>query len=225
MSATKHTARKAGWLYFAFLVIGVFNFFYIPDRIYVSGDATSTTRNILESEGLFRLGILSNLIGQIIFLFLGLLLYQLFEEVNKARARVMLVLIVASVPISFLIMLNQVGCLALMKDLNLLAAFDESQRQALSMWLYDLYNDEIKVVGILWGLWLYPLGTLVIRSGFMPRILGVLLIVGCFAYLVDSFSLLLIPEFHHSISNLMALPMAVGEIFMSGWLLFGGIKE
>lgn len=225
MSTIKQTAHTAGWLYLAFLAVGIFNFFYIPSRMYVSGNAVLTARNILDNELLFRLGILSNFVGQVIFIFLALVLYQLFEGVSRAHARLMVALVIASVPASFLIILNQIGCLALLSGADFLKVFDNNQLQALSMLFYNLYNDGIIIVGIFWGLWLYPFGYLVIRSGFMPKMLGVFLIVGCFAFLVDGFSLLLIPEYYECISNIVALPMSIGEISMIFWLLFKGVKE
>lgn len=220
----KKTAHQTGWLYLAFLVIGVFNFFYIPSIIYVHDDAVRTAKNILENEFLFRLSILSNLAGQIIFIFLVLSLYQIFAGVNRAHARIMVALVIASVPASFLIILHQFSSLTLLSGANFLQVFADNQLQALSMYHYESYNDGIKIVGIFWGLWLYPFGWLVIRSGFMPKLLGVLLIIGCFAFLIDSGSYLLIPKYYQSISNVVALPMTVGEISMIFWLIFKGVK-
>ena len=225
MNSNNKTARVAGLLYLAFLVVGIFSFFYVPSKIFADGNATLTANNIVANELLFRFGIAGNLIGQIIFIFLALALYQLFKEVNKTYARLLVALVVASVPIAFLVILNQIASLILLSGADFLNAFDPDQLQALSMLFYNLYNYGIIIVGIFWGLWLYPFGYLVFKSGFIPKILGVLLIMGCFGFLVDSFSFLLIPSYHDTISNFASLPASIAELSMIFWLLFKGVKD
>lgn len=225
MNPNKKTARIAGILYFAFLVVGIFSFFYVPSKIFVDGNATLTGNNIVANELLFRFGIASNLIGQIIFIFLALTLYKLFKDVNKTYARIMVALVVASVPVAFLIILNQVTSLTLLSGADFLKAFNPNQLQALSMLFYNLYNYGIIIVGIFWGLWLYPFGYLVIKSGFIPKILGVLLILGCFSFLADSFLFLLVPNFRNAIADFIAIPATIAELSMILWLLIRGVKE
>lgn len=225
MKTLKQTARLAGWLYLAFLLLGIFSFFYVPSKIYAAGDAGLTSTNMLANELLFRAGIAANLCGQVIFIFLLLVLYQLFNTINKTWAVLMLALALVSVPIGFTIILTQTASLLLLSGEAFLKAFDPGQLQALSMLFYELYNDEILVLGIFWGLWLFPLGWLVIKSGFMPKVLGIFLIIGCFAYLADSFTSLLAPALHKNIASFIALPVAVGEILMIGWLLIRGVRD
>lgn len=225
MKTLKQTTRLAGWLYLAFLILGIFSFFYVPSKVYVAGDAALTSNNILVHELLFRFGIAANLCGQVIFIFLLLVLYQLFNTVNKNLAVLMLSLAMVSVPIGFTIILTQTASLLLLSGEAFLKAFEPVELQALAMLFYELYYDEILVLGIFWGLWLFPFGCLVIKSGFIPGILGIFLIVGCFAYLADSFTSLLVPALHKSIAAFIALPVAVGEILMIGWLLIRGVRD
>lgn len=222
--STKKTARIAGVLYFLFLILGVFSFFYVPSKIFVEGNAFETAKNIITNESLFRLGIASNIIGQIIFVFLVLVLYQLFKEVNKTYARLMVALVIASVPITFLVILNQITSLMLLGGADFLKVFDLNQLQALSLLFFNVYNAGIIIVGIFWGLWLYPFGYLAYKSGFIPKVIGVFLMIGCFVYLIDSFSFLLLPDYRDVISGFLALPMSIGEISMIGWLLIKGVK-
>lgn len=224
MNPLKKTAHIAGLLYFVFLVTGIFSFFYVPSKIFVSGDATLTANNIVAHELIFRFGIASNLVGQIIFIFLALVLYQLLKNVSKTHARLMVALVIASVPITFLVILNQIAALILSSNADFLKAVEPNQLQTLSMFFYTLYNHGIIIVGIFWGLWLYPFGYLVFKSGFIPKILGVFLIIGCFGYLIDSFSFLLIPNYHQTISNFTTIPASIGELAMIFWLLFKGVK-
>jgi hypothetical protein len=218
------TARIAGLLYFFFLILGIFSFFYVPSQIFVEGDASATARNIVTNQLLFRFGIVSNLIGQITFLFLVLLLYQLFEKVNKMYARLMVALVIASVPITFIVILNQLASLALLSEADFLKSLSQSQLHTLSLLFYNFYNDGIIVVGLFWGLWLYPFGYLVIKSKFLPKILGILLLIGCFCYLIDSLSFLLLPNYRNMISSILTLPTAIGEVSMIFWLLIKGVK-
>ena len=83
----------------------------------------------------------------------------------------------------------------------------------------------IAIAGIFWGLWLFPFGVLVIRSGFIPKILGILLIVGCFSYLIDSAVALLLPEHRDRLAGILMLPLAAGELSMVLWLLVKGVRE
>ena len=223
MTAQK-TARIAGLFYFLFLILGIFSFFYVPGKIFVEGDALATARNIETNQLLFRFGIVSNLIGQIIFLFLVLLLYQLFEKVNKTYSRLMVILVIASVPITFVVIFNQIASLVLLSGADFLKSFSQSQLNTLSLLFYNFYNDGIIVVGLFWGLWLYPFGYLVIKSKFIPKTLGILLIIGCFCYLIDGFSFLLLPNYRNMISSILTLPMAIGEFSMIFWLLIKGVK-
>ncbi|MFZ1527766.1 MAG: DUF4386 domain-containing protein [Ferruginibacter sp.] len=225
MKTLKQTARLAGWFYLAFLVLGIFSFFYVPSKIYVAGNAAQTSANMLNQELLFRFGIAANLTGQVIFILLVLTLYELFRAVNKTWAVLMLIMALVSVPISFVIILKQVATLLLLSGDRFLKTFEPGQLQSLMLLFYEMYNYEILIVGLFWGLWLFPFGWLVIKSGFIPKLLGVLLIIGCFAYLADSFSALLIPACHKNISNFIALPVSVGEIAMIGWLLMKGVKD
>jgi hypothetical protein len=82
----------------------------------------------------------------------------------------------------------------------------------------------IAIAGVFWGLWLFPLGVLAMRSGFIPRILGALLIAGCFSYLIDSSVALLAPEHRGALSSILMLPLALGELGMIGWLLIKGVR-
>lgn len=224
INSNKKAARIAGLLYLLFLVLGIFSFFYVPSKIFVDGNTTSTANNITAFESLFRIGIVSNLIGQIIFIFLVLALYQLFKSVDEKYARLMVILVFISIPVAFLIIFIQIAPLILLSGADFLKAFDPNQLNALMMFFLNLYNCGIIIVGIFWGLWLYPFGYLVFKSGFIPKILGVFLIIGCFCYLIDSFSFLLIPSYHDIISNFITIPMSIGEISMIFWLLIKGVN-
>jgi hypothetical protein len=112
--------------------------------------------------------------------------------------------------------------LVLLSGADYLSAFDKRQLDALVMAFVNLRGYGISASMALWGLWLLPFGLLVFRSGFIPRILGALLIIGCFAYLVVSVTSLLFPTYAQTVSPLKFL--AAGEILIILWLLIVGVR-
>jgi Domain of unknown function (DUF4386) len=183
MNSTKKTARIAGLLYLVNGVTGFFSIIYVPGKLIVSGNAAATANNIVASEELFRLGIVSELVCAAEFVFLLWVLYRLLGGVSKTHASLMVILGLLQIPIMFVNALNGIAALALLRGADFLSVFDQSQRQALAMQFLNLHGDGFVVAGIFWGLWLFPFGILVFRSGFLPRILGILLIAVCFGYL------------------------------------------
>ena len=224
MKSTKKAARFAGLLYLLMSIPAPLTLIYIPSTLIVSGDAAATAGNIRASESLFRLGIAGNLLGQTIFIFVGLALYELFKGVNRRLALVMLVLVLVSVPIGFVNELNQIAALILLSGANFLSAFDPRQLNALLMLFLKLHGNGFLVVEVFWGLWLFPFGVLVYRSGFLPRILGVLLIPAGFAYLAVTTSHLLFPHYGDLVSR-VATVLQLGELPIIFWLLIMGAKD
>ena len=133
----------------------------------------------------------------------------------------MVILVVVSVPIAFLNELNAIAALVLVRGADFLSLFDKPQRDTLAMLFLNLYGGGIHVAEIFWGLWLFPLGMLVYRSGFLPRILGVLLILPCFAYLVNGFTRLVLPGYAHVVYQWIN-PLLNAELLFLLWLLIKG---
>lgn len=223
--STKKTARVAGLLYLVFSIPGFFGLIYVPSVLIVRGDATATANKIMASESLFRAGIAGNVVGQIGFIFVALALYRLFKGVDKTHASLMVTLIVVSVPISLLNELNQLAALILLRGTNFLSVFDKRQLDAMVMVFLSLYDHGNLLAEIFWGLWLFPFGLLIYRSGFLPRILGILLILAGFGYVVDSFtSLLLLPGHGHIVFQITGV-LEAGELPIMFWLLIMGAKD
>jgi hypothetical protein len=174
---------------------------------------------------LFRLGIVSNLVGQVCFVFLGLAFYDLFKSTDKSRARTLLALVTASVPIAFLSMLNKLAPLVLLKDPGFLKAFEPAQLQALAMLFLELHKYGSLLAGIFWGLWLFPLGLLVFESGYFPRFLGVLLFAGFAGYLGESLAAFLFPSAGKVVSPIFNMLMIIGEVPFMLWLIIFGARE
>lgn len=223
MSFTKDPGRLAGLLYLLASIPGFFALLYVPSKIFVHGNATATANNIAAHEMLFRLGIAADLFGQALFIFVALALYYLLKGVNPRHALLMLTLILVAIPIAFVNELNSIAALVLAHGADFLSVFDKPQRDALARLFLDLRGGGFDVAGIFWGLWLFPLGLLVYRSGFLPRFLGVLLMLGTLAYLANSFTSLVLPQHVAVVSRWMNPLQAVEVVFML-WLLIMGAK-
>jgi hypothetical protein len=210
-------------LYLLVSIPGAFALIYVPGKLIVHGDATATASNIAAHETLFRIGIACNLASQILFMWVALALYDLLKRVNQRQASLMLTLIVVSIPIALLNELNAIAALILVHGADFLALFDKPQRDVLAMLFLTLHNQGFVIAEIFWGLWLFPLGLLVYRSGFLPRILGILLMLNCFTYVVNSFTSLLLPQYGDIVSRWMK-PLGFGELIFMLWLLTMGAK-
>jgi hypothetical protein len=224
MSSTRNPGRVAGFLYLLLVLFAPFRLIYIPSTQIVRGDATATANNIAAHELLFRLGIVSDLFCGTILIFLVLALYRLLKGVDQNLA-VLMVILGGLLPatIDFLNVLNDAATLVLVRGADFLSVFEKPQRDALAMLFLRLHHQEIVAAEILWGLWLFPLAILVYRSRFLPRFLGVWLIINGFAYLIMSLTGLLLPQYEDMVSNI-AFPALLGEMAFMLWLVIKGAK-
>ena len=225
MNATKQQARHAGLLYFVMGLIAPIGLMYVPGKLIVTGDATATADRIRAAEGLLRLGIATNLIHQTIGIFLVLALYRLFKDVDQKLAVTMVILgTLLSLPIAFMNEVNWAAALILAKGAPYLSVFEPRQLDALAYLFLRLHTKGIAIASIFWGLWLFPFGLLVMRSGFIPRVLGVLMMIAGVGYLAESAASLVLPQYAH-FADQYALIMEVGELPIIFWLLIWGAKE
>jgi len=211
-------ARVAGFLYLIANLFAPFTLLYLPSRFIVSGDAAGTANNILASESLFRFGIVLNLFTFIGQIFLVLALYQLLKVVNRNMASLMVIFSLAAVPIAMLNELNSLAVLQLLKNPDYLKVFPIDQLQALAYLLLRLHSQGFLIAQIFWGLWLFPMGYLVFKSGFLPRILGILLMIGCFGYVIESFAAFL------GYNMNIIFFTGWGELLLLLWLLIRGVN-
>ena len=223
-NSTRRAARIAGSLYFLACIPAPFSLLYIPRTLIVPGNATATANKILASESMFRLGIAGELISSVAFILVVLALYRLFQGVDRRQASLMVTLFVVSVPISFLNALNNIAALILLRGADFLSVFTKPQLDALALVFLRLHGHGLILASIFWGLWLFPFGILVYRSGFLPRILGVLLIINCFAYVIPSFTTVLLPQYRDIVSRI-ALPFLLGELAIALWLVIRGARD
>jgi hypothetical protein len=226
LGANKNTARLAGLIYLIVVTTGIFSLAYVPSKLIVWSDAAKTFQQISESQMLFRMSLVSSIICYVAFLLLPFVLYRLLHSVNEIAAKLMVILAVVSVPISMLNLQNKYGVVTLINDTNYLKIFGESQIYSQTMLLLENYDRGILIVSIFWGLWLFPFGFLAYKSGFLPRVLGVLLMLGCCGYLVNFVGNTMFENYGGTlISNIASKPQALGEIGTCIWLLIRGMAE
>ena len=225
MTSTNKNARIAGILYLLLSISAPIRMFYIPSTLFVHGNATATANNIAAHQSLFRLGIVSDLFAGTIVIFVALALYRLFRGVDQSLA-VLMVILGGVLPsaLDFFIVLNDAAALILARGADSLSAFNKPQRDALVMLFLRLHDQEILAAEIFWGLWLFPLAILVYRSRFLPRFLGVWLMINGFAYLAMSLTGLLLPQYAGIVGNI-TFPALLGELVFLLWLLIKGAKE
>jgi hypothetical protein len=199
-------------------VVGAFALQYVPRALVVPGDAAATAERIRISEVLLRAGIAAELISTVLFVFTALLLYRLFKSVDQGMASLMVIFVLLSAPISLLNVLNEVAASALVGGGDQLSALAGPQRDALAYVFMRLHGQGFAVAEIFWGLWLIPLGLLAMRSGFVPRVVGVLLIAAGSGYLAHSFTALVVPQYASLVANVALIP-ELGELSIVVWLL------
>jgi hypothetical protein len=216
-------ARTAGAVYLSMVVTAPFSMIYVPRTLIAPGDATATANNVLAHEALFRLGTVGELVTAVILILLVMTLHRLLSGVNENHARLMVGLVLVSAAVTFVNVVNNIAALTLFRGADFLSALAKPQRDALAMLFLRLHSQTNFVNETFWGLWLLPFGLLVMRSGFLPRILGVLLIVNCFAYVAASLTWLLLPACGNVVS-VATLPALLGELWIMLWLLIKGAK-
>ena len=215
--------RLIGLLYVVTSILGFFAMGYVPDKLIVGGNAAATASNIAASETLFRLGIASELLGQVGFIFVAFALYALLKGVNQRQATLMVTLIVIQVPIAFLNELNAIAALILVRGADFLSTSPQPEREALAMLFLRLHHYGFVIAGMFWGLWLFPLGSLVYRSRFLPRLLGGWLVLAGVAWVSWSFTGVLWPQYQDKVFT-FSQPAVFGEIAFMLWLLIRGAK-
>ena len=227
-NSRKRAARLAGVVYLLMVIPGPFVLLYIPNKIIVSGDWSATARNIVAYEHLFRIGIAGEILFNATFLLVPLMLYRLLKEVNKGLAALMVMLYAISIPIVCLNAINWLMALTLVRGTGWgsewLAMFSQAQREALAMVFVRLHGQGFLAAEVFWGLWLLPFGWLVYKSGFLPRILGMLLILNGFAWPVEVWTSIVWPSYAPFVAQVMSVPK-LAEILMLLWLLIFGAKE
>jgi hypothetical protein len=208
----RKTARIAGLFYAVLALVFLPNM--VRDRLIVIGDGVTTGQNIMDNALLFRISILGDLVGYVAFVFLAVWLYSLFKDVQREAAGLMVALVLVCVSIFMVSASNELSALALFQDSD----------PAQAMLFLGSFKNGMIIAEVFMGLWLFPLGWLFYKSGFMPKTLGILLMVGCFGYLADVFAGLVMPVWQTVTDKGVMLP-GLAELATVIWLLVFGVKH
>src|SRR6184192_4077522 len=227
MSWTRNPGRVVGFWYLLLVLGGPLRLIYIPNKLFVHDNAAATAGNIAAHELLFRFGMLSDLLGAVVLIFLVLAFYRLFKGVDQQLA-VLLVIVGGVMPalINFVNVVSDAGALMVARsgsagNADFLSVFDKPQRDALVLLFLRLHHAQIVAAEILWGLWLFPMGALAYKSRFLPRFIGVWLIINGVAYVVLSFTGLFFPDYQNKMFA-FSQPALFGELAIMLWLVIKG---
>ena len=223
MTSLSKNARVAGLLYILSSLFGIVRLIYVPNVLFVHGNAAATASNIAGHELLFRFGIVSYLLCNALWIFVMLALYRLLKGVDQALAVLMVILSLMVTPISFVNIANDIAALLFARGADFLSVFDKAQREALVM-LFLYLHHQLDLAWELLGVSFIPFGLLVYRSRFLPRILGVWLMIASFAYMALSFTGLLFPGYEDKVIR-FAQPALFAEVAIMLWLAIMGVKE
>jgi hypothetical protein len=225
MTSPKRLARIAGVLYLLIAALGGFAEGVVYPKMYVAGDAAATTGNLIANPGLARLGVVSDLLDQILFVFLALTLSLVLQHVNKGVARAMVVLVALAAGVESLNAVFEFVGLRVATGAVNLSALGAAASKSLALLLLDTQHYGLLIAQVFFGLWLIPLGRLAYQSkGLFPKWLGVLLIVGSVGYLVDALTAFLLPDIGGAIHSYSTIPSALAEITMVVYLLAIGVR-
>jgi len=204
----KDAVKSLRILYSIWVVVGIFSLMYVPSKI-ITTDAGQIAKNIIENELLFKFGIVGSLVSSLLFIFVVIMLYHLFKSVSRMCTLNMMVFALVSVPI------------AMISTLGLIMALELAPSNESLMIMFLNFNDQgIIIASIFWGLWLFPLGNLIKKSGYFPRYVGPAVMLGGLGYLFGSFAKLLLND-AEKIMWLFDL-LTFGEMVFIVWLIIKG---
>lgn len=216
--------RIAGLWYLLIVLMGPLRLIYIPGKLFVKGNAGATVTNIGAHQWLFRAGIVSDLAGGVMLVFLALAFYQLFRQVDQNLA-VQVVIFGGIMPavLNLAGVVADVAALAIVRGKDFLSVFSKAQLDALTMFMLTMRDHQYTAAEILWGVWLFPLGVLIYKSRFMPRFLGVWIVLGGLSYVALSVTGVMLPEYQGKVFRI-SQPAMFGELALMLWLLIKGVR-
>lgn len=222
----KPTARLAGLFWLLNVLTTAFSLGYVRANLIVLGDAAATANNIMANESVFRMGIASYLFSQVFLFFFGLTLFRLFKEVNRTWATVVLTSVLITVSVAVVNQINNIAALVVLSKADFLNAFGQEQLTAISMIFLRLNNHGQGLLEIFWTPFFFSIGLLIVKSKFVPRILGILLMIGSLGFPIYTFTRLLSPQTPSAIIiQITQFIMALASIPTILWFLIKGVKE
>jgi hypothetical protein len=221
--ATK-TARLAGILFFCLcLPLAIWGETYVAGKIFVAHDPVATANNLLSNESIFRISIVGHLAGTIIFVLMVMLLYRLFRPVDKHLSRLMIAFVLAQIPVVMILEVFNIAALMILKSEGR-PTFDVAQQQEVAYFLLRIHRYGTGTGKFFFGLCYIPWGMLVLRSRFMPRIFGILLLINGVGYVAHCFTYILLQRPEYLIVVQFLRFTTLGFISTLLWMVIKGIR-
>ncbi len=219
--------RLAGAAYVSLVITGIFALAYTPKKLGLSSDDPQAVYNaISEATFFYSASVVTELVCYALFAIVGVFLYRLFSSRAPSLSLIMLVLVAASVPISYIAMAQKVEVLDIARGSGDFAALAASERPAAVAEMLNAYSAYTSMAEIFWGLWLIPFGMLVLKTRYIPRLLGLLLVLGGLGYIANDFGPMLFPAYKGTMAyDIASMPSSFGEIGAALWLLIFGAKK
>lgn len=220
----KKSARLAGLMYLIYMLTTIPASIFGRDALIISGDAAGTAANITAHAGQFRIGFMGDIVSNVFFFLAAWALHALLKPVNKNLAVLFMLLNLGGVAVACVNDLNLVAAQLLSNGAEYLKVFQAGQLQALAMFFLNLYDNAYWITQIFFAAWLFPLGYLVFKSGFLPKILGTIMLIHCFFWSMTFFCHFLFPGF--TAITYISYPLGlISELGLTLWLLLKGVKD
>lgn len=223
MGTNRKTAKIAGVLFLSMVVFGLLSEVLFRQKIFSSNDISVTANAILSNQLLYRMGIVGDILMSCSYLLTALVLYQVFASVNKGLAGVMVVFTTAGSVILLMNVLVELAPLYILTGNGFMSEFASGQQHALAYLFYSLYQHGYMIGQIFFSLWVLPLGLLIIQSGFMPKVLGILFMIETIFGLFSVLLHFLAPS--AMLENILMIPMMIAEFAFMFYLLIRGLNE
>lgn len=223
-TSIKRLARIAGAFYLVVGITGGFSEGFVDPSMYVAGDAAATAGNLVENSGIVRLAVVAHLTDAVFFVLTAVTLYLLLKHVGKHAGRLMVLPVVVAAGIISVSTVFTFAALQVATNGSYLAAFGDSEANALVLLLLEIEHYGILAAEVFFGLWLAPLGYLAYRSRLFPKALGIILIAATASYLTDVVVAFLLPDLAEQIHVYLGIVPAIAEIWMVLYLLVVGVR-
>lgn len=225
MNLNNKLARAAGFLYLITIISGGFAEVFVRAALTVPGNPIATAQNILASEQMYRLGFVADLLCLICGTFLSLIFYILFKPVNRHLSLLALIFSITAGAVMAVNLLNQFAPLVLLHNSSFLHAYSLEQLQTQALFYLNLQGQGYNISLLLFAFYFPIIGWLVYKSHFLPKFIGVLYTLAGVGYLTNSLAWFLAPHFANNLFPYVLLPAFIGEVSMSIWLIFKGVKD
>jgi hypothetical protein len=220
--STRALARLAGLLYLIVAISGGFAQMGARASVLVTGDAAATAANIRSSADMLRLGLVADVVNIAAFVGVALLLYAVLSPVHRKLSAAFVTFVAISAGIMGIDLVNHAGALIVATDPSFASSMRPDAADSLAALFLDLHGFGYLVAEVFFGLWLLPVGYVVYRSGYFPRVLGMSLMIGFASYMASFGLSITAPGFHSDASVLVAMPAALAELSFMAWLLIRG---